>query len=131
MSTSQSIPTDPTFLTPRQVGQCGEDIATDHLRDLGYLIQNRNVRTRHGEIDIVALDGDTLVFAEVKTRRSHVMGPGIMAVTPQKVARIRRLAGWYLMEHSPPHRDIRIDALDILLRSGHAPLVDHYRGVQS
>ncbi len=56
-----------------RLGRLGEDLAAAHLERLGYTVLARNHRTRHGELDIVATDGGTLVFVEVKTRRA---GPG-------------------------------------------------------
>src|SRR5699024_12241406 len=66
-----------------------------------------------GELDIVALAHTTLVFVEVKTRRTVVTGVPQAAVTPDKLRRLRRLAGEYLMERSTPHRDVRIDVVAV------------------
>ena len=54
----------------RTLGTLGEDLAVAHFRRLGFVVVARNVRTRHGEIDLIAFDNRTLVFAEIKTRRA-------------------------------------------------------------
>jgi putative endonuclease len=81
----------------RQVlGHGGEDLAAAYLQAVGYRILNRNYRTRLGEIDIVARDGDTLVFVEVKVRRSPNFGSAKAAVTAAKRRRLSMLALQYL-----------------------------------
>ncbi|GAA4530674.1 YraN family protein [Brachybacterium paraconglomeratum] len=100
-------------MSTRELGQAGEDLAAEHLQACGWQIVERNLRLRQGELDIVALAHTTLVFVEVKTRRSFVTGVPQAAVTPDKLRRLRRLAGEYLMERSTPHRDVRIDVVAI------------------
>lgn len=81
----------------RQVlGHGGEELAAAYLQAAGYRILTRNFRTRLGEIDIVARDGDTLVFVEVKARRSPNFGPAKAAVTNAKRRRLSMLALQYL-----------------------------------
>ncbi len=118
-------------LTSRALGRLGEDIGASYLESLGWDIHTRNFHTRFGEIDIIASDGASLVFVEVKTRRTRTFGPGIHSVTSTKLAHTRRAIGLYLLDNSPPHRDIRIDALDIFLQEDTAPLIDHYRSIES
>lgn len=100
-------------MSTRELGQAGEELAAAHLEACGWQIVERNLRLRHGELDIVALAHTTLVFVEVKTRRSVVTGVPQAAVTPDKLRRLRRLAGEYLMERSTPHRDVRIDVVAV------------------
>src|SRR5271165_6210883 len=89
----------------REIGARGERLAREHFERLGFTIIDRNVRTRQGEIDLVAYDGCTLVFAEVKTRWLN-RGPEVSR-TPlerlgaQQRARLRRLAGAWLSERRP------------------------------
>lgn len=116
-------------LSRKDVGAYGENIAAAYLESLGWVIHTRNFRTRYGEVDIVASDRHTLVFVEVKTRRTRTFGPGIHAVTPGKLTHVRRVMGEYLLDHAPRHRDVRIDALDIQLTEGHDPAIEHYRSV--
>ncbi len=78
------------------LGRSGEDAACAELQRRGYTIVARRYRTRAGEIDIVARDGRTLVFVEVKTRAGTAFGSGLDAVTLRKQAQVRRMATDYL-----------------------------------
>src|SRR5690606_2707639 len=73
------------------IGEYGERLACEYLVGLGYVVIDRNWRCDQGELDIVAREGDCLVFCEVKTRRSTAFGPPVESVTPAKAARLRRL----------------------------------------
>jgi putative endonuclease len=77
------------------LGKYGEDEAARFLTGEGLQILERNWRCREGEIDLVVVDGDVLVVCEVKTRRDDRFGGPLVAVTPEKVARLRRLAAEY------------------------------------
>ena len=112
-----------------ELGQRGEDAAADHLAALGMRVVARNWRCRHGEIDLVASEGDTLVFCEVKTRSGLGYGSPLAAITPAKQGRLRRLVGIYLAESGGHPGPVRIDAVGILWQPGRAPEVIHLRGV--
>ncbi|MGP9694461.1 YraN family protein [Brachybacterium sp. AOP25-B2-12] len=114
-----------------QIGRLGEDIAAAHLAARGWYILQRNFRVARGELDIIALDGSTLVFVEVKTRRTILSGVPQAAVDQRKLRRIRHLAGYYLMEHSPPHRDLRVDVLAVMVADDLPPEIEHVVGVGS
>jgi putative endonuclease len=103
------------------LGATGERLAAEHLERLGYRIVDRNYRTRWGELDIVALDGDALVFCEVKSRRRDVRtGTALEAVGPGKRARVRRMAARWLVERRDrPHADdLRFDAIGLTFDAG-------------
>lgn len=100
------------------LGRYGEERACDYLSQNGYQILERNARTRHGEIDIVAKDGGTLVFVEVKTRTSQLAGHPLAAVTAQKMAKIRRLAAAWCSVKQVPNTQVRFDAIGVLLVGG-------------
>jgi putative endonuclease len=78
------------------VGRYGEWVALRHVKTLGWQVLDTNWRGKDGELDIVALDKDVLVVIEVKTRSGHGFGHPAEAVTPRKLARIRRLTGQWL-----------------------------------
>lgn len=78
--------------TPRELGARGEQLAAAFLQSRGFRIIARSSRDRLGEIDLVALDGRTVVFVEVKTRRSHARGHPADAVDTVKQRRLSRLA---------------------------------------
>lgn len=83
-------------LLRKLLGRSGEDRAVRHLRKLGYRVLERNFRTSRGEIDIIALDGDTVVFVEVKTRTSGAFGAPELAVDRRKQDRMVKAALGYL-----------------------------------
>jgi len=102
-----------------------------YLLDRGMQVVERNWRCEHGEVNVVAVDGDYLVICEVKTRRSLAFGEPVEAVTRAKAARLRRLAAAYVRSHETGSARVRIDVLGILFRAGEPPLVRHVRGVGS
>jgi putative endonuclease len=110
------------------LGRFGEDVAAAHLTDDGYEIVARNWRCRDGEIDIVARDGDVLVFCEVKTRSSERFGTPAAAVVPRKAARIRRLALAWLAEHRPAAEALRFDVVEVRRNRSGPVDVSHVRG---
>lgn len=112
-----------------EVGRRGEDLAAWWLADQGWQVLDRNWRCRDGEVDLVALDGDELVIVEVKTRSSLAVGHPAEAVTPAKLARLRRLTGAWLAAHPRVVAGVRIDVLSLLLPPGRSPMVSHLRGV--
>jgi putative endonuclease len=95
------------------LGALGERLAEQHLLARGYMIVDRNVRTREGEIDIVALQGDTLAFVEVRTRKGTRLGTAIESVTPAKQRRMYALAEAYgAGQDLPEGRRIDVIAID-------------------
>jgi putative endonuclease len=110
--------------TRKQTGRRGEDIAASHLVDKGYKIIQRNWRCSVGELDIVAEDGDTLVFVEVRTRKGQRFGTAEESVTPTKQARLIELAQTYLQKTSTRSRLWRIDVVAVQLGAG-LPQVNH------
>jgi putative endonuclease len=99
------------------LGQTGERLAAERLVQCGYRILERNVRSRYGEIDIVAEDGDDLVFVEVKTRRGVAYGLPEEAVTVRKQQKLIELALYYLDAHACSERSWRIDVVAVQLSS--------------
>ena len=107
-------------LTRMRTGKRGEALAADYLTDAGYRIIERNYRCHFGEIDIVAEEGETLVFIEVKSRRSEAYGDPQLAVGHEKQKKISRIAMHYLEEKRLRHRPARFDVVAVkLLSSGH------------
>lgn len=112
-----------------ELGRRGEDAAAAYLERLGHTVIDRNWRTRAGEVDIVALDGDTLVLVEVKTRRSAGKGSPEEAVSPTKQKRIIRLAREYLADAGldPTETSVRFDVIAIRVLSEDRALLRHHR----
>jgi putative endonuclease len=96
----------------------GEDLACRELERRGYAIVARRHRQRGGEIDIIARDGATLVFVEVKTRDGRAFGDAVEAVTGLKRRRLVRLALDYLMRHRLSERPCRFDIVSIHVDGG-------------
>ncbi|MCE9517139.1 MAG: YraN family protein [Mycobacterium sp.] len=117
-----------TTLSRHELGALGEQIAADHLAAQGLSILARNWRCRYGELDIIAAEGHTAVFVEVKTRSGDGFGGVEQAVTPRKVHRIRRLAGLWLAGQDTRWAQVRIDVVGVRMGGG-TPTLAHLRGV--
>jgi putative endonuclease len=96
-----------------ECGRRGEDRAVSHLRALGYEVVERNYRCEVGELDIVARDGATLAFVEVRTRADDSRGNAVETVGRAKQRRIARVAAAYLAERRPGYRTCRFDVVGI------------------
>ena len=111
------------------LGRRGEELAAEYLESLGMLIVERNWRCPEGEIDIVALDGDALVIAEVKTRRSLAYGHPFEAVGTDKLARLHRLGAAWCRDHELRMPLRRVDVVAVLDDGVCEPTVEHLPGV--
>ena len=109
------------------LGRHGEGIAAAYLTATGLQVLDRNWRCREGELDLVARDGDALVFCEVKTRRGTGFGHPVEAVTPAKQRRLRTLAHRWLAAHDHHAPDLRFDVVGVLVRPSGPALVTHLR----
>ena len=113
-------------MPPRLLGTDGEALAAEHLEQLGYRIVARDCKLPLGQLDLVALDGQTLVFVEVKTRAGVGFGLPQEAVGVQKIRKLQQLAQSYLQRW--PHRGpVRFDVIGLVLRNGHVERLDHIR----
>ncbi|MGZ5430438.1 MAG: YraN family protein [Thermoanaerobaculia bacterium] len=108
-------------------GRGGEDAAARHLEENGLILLERNVRYRNGEIDIVAADGTTTVFVEVKRRKNDARGTPAEAVTSKKRDRVIRAARRWLVENPglSRTREVRFDVIAI---QDDSPSVEWLRG---
>jgi putative endonuclease len=121
------------------IGHRGEELAAAHLRALGFATLARNVRTRHGEIDLIASDGRLMIVVEVKTRCVSVRQRAIRedqnplrGLGARQRARLRRLAAAWLRDEPtlrPRPTTIRFDAIGVVLdTSGAQRRLDHVEG---
>jgi putative endonuclease len=117
--------------TRSELGALGEHIAAAYLSDAGLQLLDRNWRCRDGELDLVAREGDAIVFCEVKTRRGTGYGHPIEAVTPAKQRRLRTLAQRWLAAHDQHATHLRFDVVGVLVRPARPALVTHLRGAFS
>jgi putative endonuclease len=99
----------------RETGNRGEKAARDYIRKRGYRIRETNYRCGRGEIDIIAEQGDCLVFIEVRTKTSLQFGSPEESITSIKQARLRRLAVRYLQQLEKLPREWRIDVVAVEL----------------
>lgn len=103
----------PMTVKRQHLGKSGEDLAVDELVARGYAVLARRYRTRGGEIDIVAEDGGTVVFVEVKARTSADFGSAVEAVTPRKQRQLVVMARDYLARARHLDRPCRFDIVAI------------------
>jgi len=101
-----------------ELGKKGEELASGFLKKLRYKILEKNFRCKFGEIDIIALQGKTLVFVEVKTRSSLEYGSPQTSVTPKKRDQLTKVAFFYLQKNRLFDRDARFDVVAIEFDSG-------------
>ena len=111
----------------RWLGDAGERLAAKHLRGLGYRILHRQYRSSFGEIDLIVRDQDSIVFVEVKTRRSTAAGTPMEAVHREKQAQITRLALAYLKRRNLLNHRARFDVVSIVWPAiaGETPQLTH------
>ena len=108
----------------QKVGQWGEQVAAEHLVSRGCEVIGRNVRTPYGEIDVVARQGDTTLFVEVKTRTSNKMGLPEESITARKREHMIACAEHYAAEHEIDHW--QIDVISIEGRPGTEPVITYF-----
>ena len=102
----------------RSTGAQGEETACRYLEGRGFRIIDRNWRGERFELDIVAMDGDTMVFCEVKTARTHRFGPAACWVTPRKVRRVSLAALDYIEAHDLAGKPFRFDVVGLDTKDG-------------
>ncbi len=109
------------------LGERGENVAARHLRNAGYRIITRNFRCELGEIDIIARDGKTLVFVEVKTRAYDDPTPEEQ-VNLAKQQTLTRVAKLYLGRYGTPQPPARFDVVAVVWPNGQNPIIRHTTG---
>jgi putative endonuclease len=138
-SPSQPSPSDAPREDPRHaLGRLGEQLAAAHLERLGFTIVERNARTRYGEIDLIAFNGEALVFVEVKSRRARKRWQLTPAEQPlawlrtRQRTRLRRLAAAWLHRESrnrPRAHTIRFDGIGVIVdEADRLVCLDHIEG---
>lgn len=111
----------------KALGRRGEEAAAAFLERSGMTIVERNWRSKPGEIDVIALDGETLVLCEVKTRKTVRAGTPEEAVTPAKQRKYRRLAQAYIAHAGLDSAEVRFDVVSILVVAEDRAILRHYR----
>jgi len=109
------------------LGKKGEEIAVSYLAKKGFRIIERNFKARYGEVDIIAQDGEALVFVEVKTRIGTKYGMPKESVTPRKLKEVVKTAEYYATLHPGLSKSLRIDVVGVIVDplTGEASSVEH------
>lgn len=100
-------------MNTREVGKTGEDVAAKYMAKQGYIILQRNFVAPHGEVDIIAKEGNVVVFAEVKSRNSNAFGLPREAVTPYKQRTIALCAKYWLAQKKLYGVPVRFDVVEV------------------
>lgn len=117
--------------TRAEIGALGERLAVEYLQSSRLRVLDRNWRCRYGELDVIAADdaAHIVVFVEVKARTSDRFGGVEQAVTPEKVRRLRRLAGLWLAQQDTRWAAVRIDVIGVRIGRRPIPEITHLKGV--
>ena len=99
----------------KRIGRTGEQIAAEYLTQKGYQLLDQNYSTRYGEIDLIALDRDVVVFVEVKTRTSNTYGAPEDSITPTKIEKMQNTALIWLQAHPDVPDDWRMDVIAVFI----------------
>src|SRR6476469_3034475 len=117
-----------SLFTSKPLGRRGEDAAATYLKNLGYVIVAHGHRDNIGELDLVAVDGRTVVFIEVKTRTSHDAGHPADAVDEKKQQRLTRLALSYMKRHDLLECAARFDVVAVTWPAdSNQPTIEHFQ----
>ncbi|MGI6486719.1 MAG: YraN family protein [Syntrophothermaceae bacterium] len=112
----------------REMGRRAETRAADYLQQKGYTIVDRNYYTRYGELDIICEQGDTIVFVEVRSKRSSTFGTPEESITSAKIARLRKTAlSWLAEKGTRWYPNLRFDVVTIRKEVGNT-IINHIEG---
>lgn len=114
-------------LLQKLLGNRGERLAVRFLKKKGFRIVTRRYRTKQGEIDIIAADGDYIVFVEVKTRKNLQSGHPTESIDYRKQKKLTNLALGFLKKHNALDQPARFDVIGIVIpEDGRKPVIEHY-----
>ena len=113
----------------KKIGDAGEDAAAEYVKRRGMRILERNYHSRHGEIDLIAQDGKTTVFLEVKTRQGQRFGPPEEAITPAKMRAMIYTATCYAKQKGLLEQPMRFDVAAVRMNQGECT-IDYYENVE-
>jgi len=107
-----------------ELGQWGEEMAADYLQQKGYTIMERNWKSGHRDLDIIAQDDETVVFVEVKTRHNRLFTDPEDAVGYQKIQHLRQAANHYI-KYRHINQEVRFDIVTVTGTIGEFPEIEH------
>lgn len=99
----------------QKIGRNGECLAEAYLKLIGYKILEKNFRCFRGEVDLIALDENKIIFVEIKSRHNKEYGLASEAVTEEKLKHIYKTAEYYLFTKKLENNDVRIDVIEIYI----------------
>lgn len=105
-------------LHKQKLGKLGEDLAVSYLQKHGYRVIDRNFKARYGELDIICVKDNVLIFVEVKTRIGRAYGEPEESVTPWKLREVVKTSQYYVVTHQGLPEAERIDVIGIELDEG-------------
>lgn len=106
-------------------GSMGEQLAEKYLVSKNYYILAKNYHSKFGDIDIIASDGSSIVFIEVKTRTQNQYGTALEAITKNKLENIIKTSHLYLEQRNMHGHPYRYDAIEIILKASDKPIINH------
>ena len=109
-----------------ELGKWGEEMAAEYLLRKGYTIMERDWKSGHRDLDIIALDGNTVVFVEVKTRRNRLFTEPEMAVDYQKIRNLQQAANHYI-KYRHINQEVRFDVITVVGSMNETPSVEHIK----
>ena len=109
-----------------ELGKWGEEMAAEYLLCQGYTIMERDWKSGHRDLDIIALDGNTVVFVEVKTRRNRLFTEPEMAVDYQKIRNLQQAANHYI-KYRHINQEVRFDVITVVGSMNETPSVEHIK----
>ena len=109
-----------------ELGKWGEEMAAEYLLRQGYTIMERDWKSGHRDLDIIALDGNTVVFVEVKTRRNRLFTEPEMAVDYQKIRNLQQAANHYI-KYRHINQEVRFDVITVVGSMTGTPSVEHIK----
>lgn len=111
-------------------GKIGEDLAEQYLIRKDYYILAKNYHSRFGEIDIIASDGEFIVFVEVKTRTQNMFGSPLEAITRNKLSKLVKTSQFYLSQRNLHGQPYRFDAIEIIFgNTEQKPIINHIQNI--
>lgn len=113
----------------KQIGDLGEKLAADYIKEKGYKIIKMNYRCPFGEIDIIAKYKDYYVFIEVKSRSGNTYGNPIESITKTKIKHILKTIGFFVNEYRIYDTNIRIDAIEVYIYNGKKISINHIENI--
>lgn len=121
---------DTISMSQNSYGKIGEEAAEQYLIRKEYYILAKNYHSRFGEIDIIASDGKTIIFVEVKTRTQYMFGSPLEAITGNKLSKLVKTSQFYLSQRNMHGMPYRFDAIEVIFDGKNGkPIINHIQNI--